>query len=494
MRINKIVIDNFKNVVHGELSFENKRRPDGSSILALYGQNGSGKSALIDSILAFKLLLMGDELPQRFADFINKEAEFARFVFIFDTGTTPIKYEVEFGNDDGFPRIINETVRIAGSDTNRFRTIFTTDGYEHFGPKSLLQTMSKEDINDMECCHRRGASFFFSSKESFVEVKNERGTRSIKMTTDPFPADSDCTWVAELAHAEAEAYLYVVGTKEAENIESGRLTIPYDYINTGMVFEPEPIEVDGGYGVFEYAVDREGVWNAVDVSTDPNNFLPIPYELCVTLENGLFKSINYILEQLVPGMSVRLANAEDAHVIVDGIPMANVYIESCRENYSIPLSCESRGVQKLVSIAWLLVNVYNNPNFVAVIDEIDSGVFEYLLGEILKTIAEGGEGQLICTSHNLRPLEVIDKGYIAFTTTNPENRYMRLKNVKPTNNLRDFYYRSIFLGGQKESIYEPASSGDLSMGFIMANSGLNDEKADEDLREDQQQIEGNMLS
>ena len=64
-----------------------------------------------------------------------------------------------------------------------------------------------------------------------------------------------------------------------------------------------------------------------------------------------------------------------------------------------------------------------------------------------------GKGQLIFTSHNLRPLELLNKECIVFTTTNPENRYIRLKNVKNNNNLRDFYYRTILLGGQDENLY-----------------------------------------
>ena len=33
----------------------------------------------------------------------------------------------------------------------------------------------------------------------------------------------------------------------------------------------------------------------------------------------------------------------------------------------------------------------------------NSGIFEYLLGEILRVVSEKGKGQLIFTSHNLRP-------------------------------------------------------------------------------------------
>lgn len=36
--------------------------------------------------------------------------------------------------------------------------------------------------------------------------------------------------------------------------------------------------------------------------------------------------------------------------------------------------------------------MYNNPSITVVIDELDSGIFEYLLGEILKIISEKGQG------------------------------------------------------------------------------------------------------
>jgi hypothetical protein len=102
------------------------------------------------------------------------------------------------------------------------------------------------------------------------------------------------------------------------------------------------------------------------------------------------------------------------------------------------------------------------------IDELDAGIFEYLLGEMLKIIEESGKGQLIFTSHNLRPLEAISKTSIVVTTTNPKNRYFRLTNVKTNNNLRDFYYHDIVLGGQKECIYEPTNSFAIGREFRLA--------------------------
>lgn len=113
----------------------------------------------------------------------------------------------------------------------------------------------------------------------------------------------------------------------------------------------------------------------------------------------------------------------------------------------------------------LLIGVYNRTSLTVAIDELDAGIFEYLLGEILHIVAEKGKGQLIFTSHNLRPLERLDRGYIAFTTTNPYNRYIRMTNVKGNNNLRDFYYRDIILGEQSEPVYDLTNNYDIALAF-----------------------------
>ena len=145
--------------------------------------------------------------------------------------------------------------------------------------------------------------------------------------------------------------------------------------------------------------------------------------------------------------------------------MNHFQLMSKKNSKEIPLRYESDGIKKIVSILQLLIVVYNKPSITVAIGELDSGVFEYLLGELLRIISEKGKGQLIFTSHNLRPLETLDRGFIAFTTTNPENRYLRMTNVKENNNLRDFYYRDIVLGEQNEVIYEPTNNYEIALAF-----------------------------
>jgi len=62
-------------------------------------------------------------------------------------------------------------------------------------------------------------------------------------------------------------------------------------------------------------------------------------------------------------------------------------------------------------------------------------------------------------------LETIDRGFIAFTTTNSNNRYMRLTNIKENNNLRDFYFRDIVLGEQSEELYDATNNSEIAFAF-----------------------------
>jgi hypothetical protein len=128
----------------------------------------------------------------------------------------------------------------------------------------------------------------------------------------------------------------------------------------------------------------------------------------------------------------------------------------------------------MVSILSLLIAVYNEESFTVAIDEIDSGIFEYLLGEMLAVMSESIKGQFIFTSHNLRPLEVLPAKYLCFTTVNPENRFITLPH-RGNSNMRDTYFRNIVLGSNKESIYNATDRFDIESAFYRAGHSEDDE-------------------
>ena len=84
---------------------------------------------------------------------------------------------------------------------------------------------------------------------------------------------------------------------------------------------------------------------------------------------------------------------------------------------------------------------------------------------------EDAKGQLIFTSHNLRILEKLPNKNIVCSTINPKNRYIRLVGVEKNHNRRDFYIRTITLGGQKEELYDETELQAMGYAFRRAAQG-----------------------
>lgn len=67
---------------------------------------------------------------------------------------------------------------------------------------------------------------------------------------------------------------------------------------------------------------------------------------------------------------------------------------------------------------------------------------------------------------------MLDKENIVFSTVNPDNRYIRMKNVRETNNLRKQYIKALTLGGQDEVIYDETNSLKIARAFRKAGKSI----------------------
>ena len=185
--------------------------------------------------------------------------------------------------------------------------------------------------------------------------------------------------------------------------------------------------------------------------------------------------IDTVLYTIIPGMRIEVKDY-GKQTMDSGEEGWKVELMSVRgDKKPIPIRMESEGIIKIVSILNVLIQAFGNPSICLVIDELDAGIFEYMLGELLDIFNKSAKGQLIFTSHNLRALEMLDKDSNMFSTADPNNRYIHMKNVKESNNLRSMYIRSITLGGQEESIYEETDSLKIARAFRKAGRSLQNE-------------------
>lgn len=177
--------------------------------------------------------------------------------------------------------------------------------------------------------------------------------------------------------------------------------------------------------------------------------------------------LNIVLPNLIPHLTLGL-QVIGSHLNRKNEVVAECELVSHKNEENIPLSKESVGIKKLLSITSLFLQSFHHPSSMIVIDDLDTCIFEYLLGEVLRIMMRQGKGQFLFTAHNLRVLEVLDQNQVIFTTTNNENRYVYLTHVRKNENLRQYYIRNILIDEQKETLYDYIPNFDIAIVFLEA--------------------------
>lgn len=440
IRIIEMSLHDFMNVEEGTVKFSCSRsdgRNFGSAdILGLYGQNGSGKTAFIHALSVIKKCMMGMKLGPETSAYIRNGAESLRIHIGFSARVEEriidLFYDVAIHrvNDENQAgaQISSEVLSIRDSG-GRKHVLLSCDDEAVLRPKKIFTNFSRKNNTDLHVkrgiVRSQGRSFIFS-RELYDFLKSIGDSESVQQIF----------FSRDILKKFAREYLYVIGVKDIGVINLSIAMPFYFHIQDEGIhsFGAIPIRING------------------PASIRARDF---------RLAERFIDDMNSVLKYLIPGLQLQLKNIGD-ELNENGEQMKRVELLSIRNNKAIPLKYESEGIKKILSILHVFIGAFNDSSMTVVIDEFDAGVFEYLLGELLELFAESGKGQLIFTSHNLRPLEVLNKDFIVFTTTNPKDRYVRLKNVKSNNNLRDFYYHTILLGGQDEYLYNETNQYELS--------------------------------
>ena len=477
-RLQKMRIENLKNVACGNIRFACNTYSDifrnEADILGVYGQNGSGKTTLMFAVDMLKQLLCGKNIWRDMCKFIKVGASYAKIDYDISLesekyGNYLINYSVTFkiknsntesmdmdvlGEEKQFTEsqvyIAEEKLqykRINGEKGNRYNAIieykYDSKNEASFGPEVRYKEFVGSDkklVDELRylknAVYKSGSSFIFS----IARIKDIREKQGFS---------DELVFIMDSIQMFGVAKLFVLSNVQA-SIVNANILLPMSFCWLDE--------------------DRKNLktMNMNIKLTDETNVPQEAYELIA----GRLKVIDTVITKIIPNMSLKVAN-RGTRVDEKGQPSVIIELISVRNGNEISLRYESDGIKKLVYILYSMIEMYNDPSVTVAIDELDSGVFEYLLGEILTILQESAKGQLIFTSHNLRALEVLDKKSVMFSTTNEANRYIRFKNVRGTNNLRDMYYQDILLGGQDECIYEPTSQSSIRRAFRSAGGDLN---------------------
>lgn len=445
VRIKKVVLKDFKSVGYGEIVLNCGRQfvpyNTESDILGIYGQNGSGKTSFIEALSILQDLMAGAAVPSAYADCVAIGKEFSELEFVFD-----LQYENGIIREAVYSFCLSSQKLSDDELHEKYKD--APDDFEVPDEDCKVVIFSEKFSLIWENASKRQVIIDTSSKESpFVPTtKRKEIAGSGKKTLVSLEVNK------QLAYGKSRSFIFMKETLQlfGENdnkslffqvlVELRLFARNYLFVvdtkSSGFIRLNFALPIYTGNGQFMFDVRRPVTIDNRDIEE---------------LREDIGK-ISSVLTQLVPGLSIGIKEISQT-LDKDGNAATIAMLIAYREGKELPLRDESDGVRKIISVLSLIIAAFNERSVTVAIDEFDAGIFEYLLGEILQAIEESGKGQFIFTSHNLRPLEVINKKFLYFTTTNPQNRYIRLKKIATTNNLRDTYFREIILCEQEEEIY-----------------------------------------
>lgn len=456
VRLSSLQLTNIKNVKKGTIYMPNTVNKilsaDKAEILGIYGQNGSGKTAIVDALYFLQKVMIGADLDQSLEDYMDMDSDtaeiFADFNLFMNGIVFEIGYRLSLSREEKVVVISRETLSGAKNE-NGIRT-----------NKTVFMDYQRDQTNTI-----------FKPQKRLDEILEEnKDIKTDLIVARKMAEKSNCSYIFGESSRDIFCREYKNGFQQFSVIISSLFEFALKDL---FVIRNTHLGVISANFVLPMAfrIENDNMGTKGDFTVSLTEPILVDEERKNLLET-IVEQINIVLYTIIPGLQVTIKNY-GKQSLDDGEEGWKLELMSKREGMKeIPIRMESEGIIKIISILNALIQAFGNHSICLVIDELDSGIFEYMLGELLDIFKKSAKGQLIFTSHNLRALEMIDKESIMFSTTNPNNRYIHMKNVRESNNLRNMYIRSITLGGQSEEIYEETDSLKIARAFRKAGQGV----------------------
>lgn len=383
---------------------DKKFDPEKYRIKAIYGENGSGKSALITAVKIFQDLIdnesyLAESKNQMFLnEMVNKSTRELKFhceyLVDLESGKVIYYYEVKLGrNNRGNFEIQHEVLKVRkGSYANSSYAIV----FESVGGELVKISCAAEDKDMIE---KKTTNLLSSHSAVFILLMAYIKKYSFaNLPNDAF----------HMVFAVAFVLILKVYLGEEDKHESYLLRERVGELEFGENMIPEGINASSGI-------------NEKNVSKDQ------------------FEAYQKRVEQLA--QFIKVFKPELESIDIDKRENGDVY--ECELNlnygdYSINREFESTGIKKLIR----LFDCFSaaDRNGIVFVDELDSNLNDVYLCKLIEYFKYYGKGQLCFTTHNMSPMSVLrdNKNSIDFLSSdNQITSWTARGNATPENCYRN---------------------------------------------------------
>ena len=420
MKLKSIKLENFKNIKSSKIEFKS------NNLSAIYGPNGSGKTAIIEGLEVIKEYFLVDE-PDFMEERLNEKLR--NFMKI---GEIKTDIELEIENETKKYKII---VSFKKDKLNSILPVKEEILYKNVDKKreTYKKLISFENYENQEIKLKKSESSKIIEK---ILKKQEISQHSINLKNARLNSYIGLIFNQIIENQKNDNKIDL--NDELKNVMVQFLKIK-DYLTKIFIITLENQAMTNLKVVFNMNIHLENSQGTIPIIFDENNNF-YPEDIAEAIIKTI-KQINEIFKAIIPDSELICEVVRERVNEKQKEKGINLYI--MKKSDKISIKNESVGIKKIISILSALVYCIQDKNALVVIDELDAHIFEYLLAVILEQISEIARGQLIFTAHNLSPMERLKGENIIITSINDDEiNYNYFKRVSQTTNLRQKYIRS----------------------------------------------------
>ena len=382
--------------------------PEKYKIKGIYGENGSGKTAIVTAVKIFRNLIINpyyladSDTQEKLFEIINKKTQGATIAaefYDFAKHKKIYRYEISLQKAEDDRIIISgEKLFVKGGiySKNSFNTVFIIES-------GVLKELSEED-----------------------EIADEIKVKTMNLL---------------------ERQSFASCRFQVQEMESGKMTKSSECLNSLIVFALFlQVYMDEADHHSDYYF-RERIKEYLDSQEDKKESDAVLHKSVLTwvksnetrIHKNVFEHYRKRIARLTEFLKIFKPQLKD--IEIERKEDKNYY--NCRlilkyEDYQLDMEFESRGIRKVAELFDYMDSA--SSGLIVFIDEMDANINDIYLDKLIEFMMYYGKGQLCFTAHNLSPMKLLKENRMSISfisSINTVHTWTSKGNMNPENAYRN---------------------------------------------------------